>query len=188
MFKPRHYAPSANQAPKMECDVNSNTIGARTYTPDRLYTFPIPRGVETIFNEYVCDLVLAGPNPDISYMFAIYEQVGVTLGNNSYNLVPNTTVTVLNQMTSFQTTALGATLSLPPGHYHIAFAFDDNAATLVTSPNAHQQHTWITGPWIYEDLGTFTFPATLTPSGYTQLTANEVPFWCALNYNGDTIP
>jgi len=124
----------------------------------------------------------------------VYERTGAVL-TGTYRLIADSVTTVTGRTTSFQTTpgfdAVVGPITLPPGHYYIAFLFNDKGSTLVTSKNAHSLNTWVTGDWICCTAASFALPALLgsgTGLNYTMYTNNEPPFWCALGYSGDVIP
>lgn len=189
MFATRAKTPGLNRAPKMEL---VSTSGA--YTQFRLYLYPVPAVSEIVFNQYDWDFTLAGASPNIDFKCAIYERNRGTsskLSSSGTILTPvsGTSVTVTGQTVSFQTTALGSTKVLLPGHYYIAFIFDEQGTTILTSKNAHTNNTSVTGDWLYADQGSLTLPSTIagTSLGYIH-SAGECPFWTALSYTGDTIP
>lgn len=186
MFDSRIYSPGSSRAPKAEFNTNSMTVGSGSYTQNYIYLFPMPRGSYIKFNQYELDMFLIGAPPDINFMMGVYERHG-KLFNSTYTLVPGTSVTVNNQTIPFQSVALGATVVLQPGHYYIAFIFEENSFTLLSSPNALQMNAWVRGDWIYYNNGSLGLPATIPGAGCSWVLAgaNLSPFWCATIYTGD---
>lgn len=180
MSRPIHItSPGCETAPKAEM-----TSLFPFYTAQRIYLIPINCGLER-FTRYDFDMSVRAGVSDIDIKVAIYAQVARLASSGVTAIkIDNTEVTSNGITADFQTVALGATKTLQPGSYWVAFIFDDNSGTSqVGSYNTIRSPFAIfTGSYMYNDPGSFTLPATINGSSLAHLfeSVGEQPFYAAI--------